>query len=422
MDSRSNETTQLAHIKISIICYLRDSYKLLEHMKGFILSVVVGVFIFASHRSMAQSEAGSGERYYVTIGVFGVKNNAIRLAAKANYLGFLSNYAVNPKRKLYYVYVFDSEDRRKAYAFLIKLRVETEFKDAWIFTGALGEEAVTVKTPLGEKKEPIEEKKVVVIEEVTKKEEAKPDSSMLVKPKEKKVAKGKFFNFQFVNKDNGNPVRGEIHFQESKRATQYQAFKANELIDLPSPKNADGVYMITTVAPGYKVIETLINFKDPLPQSSGTGPDGEIIIPIALERAKRGDYIEFTNVAFYRNSVILQPQSKLELDGLVDLMKENLNYKVKVHGHCNGNESRDIITLGTSTKFFESDAGNVKKSGSAVELTELRAESVRRYLVSQGISVERILTKGEGGKMMIYPQTSVYANYNDRVEIEIVRH
>ena len=29
---------------------------------------------------------------------------------------------------------------------------------------------------------------------------------------------------------------------------------------------------------------------------------------------------------------------------------------------------------------------------------------------------------GEGGKEMVYPQTSVYANYNDRIEVEVVRH
>ena len=64
----------------------------------------------------------------------------------------------------------------------------------------------------------------------------------------------------------------------------------------------------------------------------------------------------------------------------------------------------------------------MKKRGTAKELTELRAEAVRRYLISQGVVVERMLTDGEGGKMMVYPQTSVYANYNDRVEIEILRH
>ena len=169
-------------------------------------------------------------------------------------------------------------------------------------------------------------------------------------------------------------------------------------------------------------METPFAYKDPLPVSSGTGSEGELIIPLSITRVKRGDYIEFSNVSFYRNSVVMQPASQSELDGLADLMTEHTDYKVRIHGHCNGTDSRDIITLGTSTKFFESDITNAKTHASAKEFTELRAEAVRRYLVTQGVSVERMLTKGQGGKMMVYPQNSVYANYNDRVEVEIIRH
>src|SRR6185295_1055829 len=78
-----------------------------------------------------------GDEYYVTIGVFNVQQNALKRAAKANQVGFYSQYALNPARKLYYVYVFQSDDKRKAYAFLIKLRAETSYKDAWVFTGHL---------------------------------------------------------------------------------------------------------------------------------------------------------------------------------------------------------------------------------------------------------------------------------------------
>ena len=120
--------------------------------------------------------------------------------------------------------------------------------------------------------------------------------------------------------------------------------------------------------------------------------------------------------------MIIQPSLKDELDGLAVLMNENKGYQVRIHGHCNGNEQGNIITLGKSTKFFESDPANVRKTGTAKELTELRAESVKQYLVLQGIAENRIETKGEGGKMMVYPQTSVYSNYNDRVEVEVIHH
>jgi outer membrane protein OmpA-like peptidoglycan-associated protein len=357
------------------------------------------------------------QEYYVTIGVFANQNNAIHYTALANKAGFNSQYAINPARKLYYVYLYQTEDRKKAYAFLIKLRAETDHKDAWLFEGHLGEEAAEA-VPKEPVIEPVVTPIVVPTEPplVVKKDSVPP---VVVAPLK---AKGKFFTFKFINEENGNEVRGELHLQESNTATQYQAFKANEMVDVTAPRNQAGAYWLTTVAPGYKVVEETFNFKDPLPSSSGTGPNGELIIPIGLKQVKRGDYIEFNNVSFYRNSVIMQKQSQLEMEGLADIMKENLNYKIKIHGHCNGTESRDIITLGTSQKYFENDPGNVKKSGSAKELTDLRAECVRRYLASQGIAEERMFTKGEGGKMMIYPQTSVYANYNDRVEIEIIRH
>ncbi|MBY0433771.1 MAG: OmpA family protein [Cyclobacteriaceae bacterium] len=375
------------------------------------------LFVFLALPLHLQAQA---DTHYVTIGVFAKLDNAVRFTDQANKAGFHAEYSINPGRNLYYVFVLQTEEKRKAFAFVIKLRAESAYKDAWVFTGKLGESQPEVKTPVVEKapdpviEEPV--KKEPVIEPV------KVDSSAFVKPAEKKKAKGKFFVFKFLNKENGSEVTGEIHFAESSKATQYQAFKANELVDIAPPRNTAGSYVISTIAPGYKPFKTTLNYKDPAPASSGNGPDGEFIIPIELERAKRGDYIEFNNVVFYRNSAILQPQSIPEMEGLVALMKENTRYKVRVHGHCNGTESRDIVTLGSSNDYFQANTGNVKKPGSAKELTELRAETVRRYLVSQGIGVERILTKGEGGKMMVYPQNSVYAAFNDRVEIEILKH
>jgi outer membrane protein OmpA-like peptidoglycan-associated protein len=363
--------------------------------------------------------------YYVTIGVFAIQDNAVRFTAKANKAGFNAQYAINTKRNLYYVYLLESTDRRKAAKFMMKIRMETEHKDAWLFIGRLGAETIEAE-PAPEAVTPVVPVVVapVVVEQKPEPtpEPVKKDSVVVVKPPVKRVVKGKLFTFKFINADNGNEIRGEIHFSESKKATQYQAFKADEAIDLPAPKNSGGIYYITTIAPGYKPIETAFNYKDAEPVSSGKGPEGELIIPLSLERAKRGDYIEFTNVSFFRNSVVLHPQAETEMQGLADLMKEHKDYKVKIHGHCNGTESRDVITLGTSTKFFESDPGNQKKRVSDKELTTLRAEAVKRYLVSQGVEEDRIGVKGEGGKLMIYPQNSVYANYNDRVEVEITKH
>ncbi|CAN5299582.1 hypothetical protein BH09BAC3_BH09BAC3_18780 [soil metagenome] len=385
-------------------------------MKVFIISLWIVALSALCSNVAAQTSASE---YYVTIGVFAIQDNAVNFTAKANKTGFSAQYAINPERKLYYVYVLQTAEKRKAFAFVTKLKAESQYKDSWVFNGHLGENSIPPVV--------IEQQPVVIIPPKDSVVTITPpviviDSSTIVKPPVKKLAKFKFFNFKFINSETGNEVRGEIHFSESNKAAQYQAYKADEVIDLPAPRNASGTLFITTVAPGYKALTTTVNYKDPLPVSSGTGPDGEIIIPLSLTRAKRGDYIEFNNVSFFKNSVIMQPGFQDEMNGLVDLMKENLNYRVKIHAHCNGTEVRDMITLGTSTNYFAADPGNVRKTGSAKELTDLRAEAARRYLVSQGIAVERISTKGQGGKEMVYPQNSVYSNYNDRIEVEVVKH
>lgn len=408
-----------------------------------VLTLASGMILFFALFNVAAAQSEPKENY-VTIGVFGQgkQDYAIRFTDHATKLGFTAQYAINPKRKLYYVFLLQSDDFRKAVSFMIQIRAESEFKDAWVFVGNLGKDY-----EVAQRTEPVSEPVVNKPAAATAVEPAAPvaagvvakpaeqpaaighaepaarhDSTKAAAPAGKKTAKGKFFTFEFLNGDTGNPVRGEVHVLESKFAKQYQAFKANEVIDLLHPKNKEGVYFITTIAPGYKTFETTINYKDPSASIAETGAEGELIIPIHLERAKRGDYIEFNNVGFYRNSVIMQPSFRVELDGLADLMKEHKDYKVRIHGHCNGAEPRNIVTLGKSTKYFESDVANHKKTASAKELTDLRADIVKTYLVSQGVEAERLDVKGEGGKMMVYPSNSVYANYNDRVEIEIIRH
>ena len=73
------------------------------------------------------------EGHYVVIGAFAVHNNAIRWTDKANKNNFNAQYAMNQACKLYYVYI-PTDSRRGGLRFMMKVRVETEYKDAcWVF-------------------------------------------------------------------------------------------------------------------------------------------------------------------------------------------------------------------------------------------------------------------------------------------------
>jgi len=152
-----------------------------------------------------------------------------------------------------------------------------------------------------------------------------------------------------------------------------------------------------------------------------TETEGEFAEPSHIEHIKTGDYLEFGSVSFYPNSVVMHPSFEAEMISLADLMRGDTDYAVRIHGHCNGNGPRTVITLGTSNKFFENHIDNQIKTASAKEFTELMAASAKSYLISQGIAPERIQIKGEGGNKMIYPLTSMHAHYNDRVEVEIIK-
>jgi len=386
---------------------------------------------------------------YLVIGVFKVHENAIRRTEMANKLNFSAQYAINPLRKLYYVYLLETDDRKHAFAQVLKIRMDTDSKDPWVFTGTLGEKqqvTAQVKPSSETKTEPVVVSKPEPVVAETKPEPVvtppppvvvtpppvvetpKPESGVeklqvAEKPATVATAKpsGKPFYFKLVDSDKGTEVMGEVHIMESAKAAQYQAYNGNDIVYLNAPRNAASTYIVTVSAPGFKPVSHELNYKQPTGDDVTIGPQQEAILTLPLIPSRKGDYIEFNKVFFLRNTSIFQPQSKDELDGLAQLMKEEPNYKIRIHGHTNGKEDRDVVSMGTSTNYFATEAGNKKEKATAKLLSEFRAETLRNYLVSQGISADRITTKGEGGNMMIYGQNSTLSTYNDRVEIEVLK-
>ncbi|MFZ5999713.1 MAG: OmpA family protein [Bacteroidota bacterium] len=370
--------------------------------------------------------AQSGKQYYVVIGAFRNLANAERLVAKANTQGLQATLQLNTARDLNYVFVLQTSNSKEAFARVIKVKAETEYKDAWVFSGILGNVETTpvvveqTPEPIVTQPEPVVEQPVEVVQMPV--EEPKADSVAtppVVEPAVVEKPAGKPFLFRMINEATGNEVMGEVHVLESGKATQYQSFKSNETIYLQAPKNRTATYQIVTLAPGYKEMKRTINYADPSASASETGPNQEFVISLPLVRVKVGDYIEFSNVRFFQNTAILHPDSKSELDGLAQLMNENAKYKINIHGHVNGEGNRDIVSKGNSTEFFDTNNDNLKENANAKRLSQLRADIVKEYLVSQGIDAGRIQTKGEGGKQLIYPKGSTLASRNDRVEIEI---
>jgi outer membrane protein OmpA-like peptidoglycan-associated protein len=374
--------------------------------------------------------------YYVVIGAYSVEGNAQRATLQAQELNYPAIYGFNTDKKFFYVYIRVSPERDKAVATLRDIRKEG-FRDAWVFQGSLqlspdnpvAISPAPVEKPLPTNNEVIPATNtasiavtpadVVSIQETI----AKSDSIPVEEAEKPAKPAGRGFVFKLINKSTGDPVTGMVRLQESERANQFRPFVSNNLVYVTPPANKAGRWLMVCQVVGFKPLRTFFNYKEAEALEGVTiGNEQEIILPVPLERVKRGDYIELDEVKFFNNSSIMTPESERELRELLAMMTENTEYKIRIHGHTNGTFGRDIVSLGESEDLFHTNSLNKRQAGTAKELSSYRAETVKQYLVTNGIDESRISVKGEGGAQMIFDPKGTLASMNDRVEVEVTKH
>ncbi|HEU4469660.1 MAG TPA: OmpA family protein [Flavisolibacter sp.] len=120
------------------------------------------------------------------------------------------------------------------------------------------------------------------------------------------------------------------------------------------------------------------------------------LVPIEI-----GQIVRLNNVFFDFDKWDLRPESFVELDRVVKLLKENPSIEIEMSAHT---DSRG------------SDEYNFK-------LSDNRARSVMEYILSKGIASNRITSKGYGETMPVVPNdTDENRQLNRRVEFKIMRN
>jgi outer membrane protein OmpA-like peptidoglycan-associated protein len=388
-------------------------------------------FLFFFLIAISSSVIAQTSSYYVVIGAFKNEDNAKKYIAKAHELNIPAVYAQHSISNSYYVYVRRSANRASANVTMTSMR-EEGFDQAWVFEGSLGDHnplAIAVapkKTspPVLEMSEPSEsgplqtqlaEAEEPIVEVAVTEDPATPVTTNESLGETPPLPAGKPFIFNLTNQKTGEKVKGIIRLLESERATEYIAYTANEKINVVPPFNKAGKYVAICQVVGYKIAKKQVSYK------SKTNDGQEISVPIVLTPVTKGDYVELEGISFIENSDVMKPESQQSLDELVSMMEDNEKYKIRIHGHTNGNDAREIISLTEDGDFFSLDGANEPRQGSAKELSALRANTIKRYLISKGISESRVEARGEGGKQPIFESKSRMAHANARVEVEIVK-
>lgn len=228
--------------------------------------------------------------------------------------------------------------------------------------------------------------------------------------------------FSLYNATNNRVIEGEVQIIDAERNVVLKKVKGNDYELLPNPKSKTGKLILVADIFGYRKVQLTLDYNQQIKSGSEYYDKifgNLIVLDFDMVRYRRGDIATLYNVYFFKDAAVMLPDSQYELNSLLAMMKEK-PYKVMLHGHTNGNARGKIISMGEDQNFFSIN-GDVKEGyGSAKELSRKRAETIKNWLVANGIDANRIEITAWGGKRMIHDRHSNRAKHNVRVEVEVL--
>lgn len=365
---------------------------------------------------------------YLVIGVFAYQDNAESFREYVRTQGFPAKYGYYPSRGYYYVYTLTSDSAAQVVDACLHLRESSEFADAWVLRAyetndqdSLGWDKPVVNVP----NETVNERASVrsVNQQAVATDESAPAVAQL--PIWKETEPGHLVYFRTINQSN-EPVTAVVKVVDGAQAQSIKDCQAHQPEVLESSRLLSDQVQLIPYAIGYRKTTFDLPLNEPVNDSTASYvavSHDTIRVTMPLEKLKKGDVQAMYNTYFYGNASVMREHSRYELEALQHYLQENPTVKVMLHGHTNGN-ARGVVYLYSKEhgNFFHLRRSNdYKKTGvSSMKLSKLRAETIRQYLIKQGVVEDRIETKGWGGKKMLYDAKSPLAKNNIRVEIEVL--
>lgn len=399
--------------------------------------------------------------HYVVIGAFAYQKNAIRFTNHAKRdVKLDARFEMNKRRNLYYVYVLSTHDLPVAIEEAKRLRTESEFTDTWVYKGSLADMTseghdIAVSSPVSKAQagsdQPRQEMPQSASTASPKTENvdvnapsqaasltntlpatagtdaaSEPDSA---EPPIESAAdafvddgtEGVKFLFKITRQSDQKKLQGDVDIIDVDRTRKMGSYKGNTIVKVASPASKSGNMSLICDVFGYRKVQRDVNYNDP-----EAGEDvirdatGSVVVPFELTRLKKGDIAVMYNVYFFKDASIMRPESRFEVNSLLDMLNENPKYKIRLHGHTNGNATGKIISMDKGSENFFALNDTKEGFGTAKQLSEERAAIIRDYLIKNGIAANRMEIKAWGGKRPIHDKMSARAAENVRVEVEIL--
>lgn len=202
---------------------------------------------------------------------------------------------------------------------------------------------------------------------------------------------------QIVNAATREPVAARITYQSLPYGNKVGVLN-NSTYSFPMFDRVK--YSIVVEAPGYDVAKYML---DPAEANS----DKKVIKNIELTKGGTGQKLAVGNVIRLDNLIFQVGKSRIteesyqELDIVHTMMSENDKMVIQLEGHTDYQ-------------------GNAKEN---LKLSQARVDAVKQYLVSKGVSKNRIKTKAFGGTLPVSKEETPEAHrMNRRVEMRILEN
>lgn len=221
----------------------------------------------------------------------------------------------------------------------------------------------------------------------------KPFSDIFVRiPQELSIDTTVVLKGAITDSKTNDPVQAKINLIDLERsqviATTISEATGNYQMSLPQIKN----YGIEINAKDYMFLLDVVNMPANI---SGR----EIVKNFSMAKLEVGAKVILKNIYFETGKATLKDESFAELDKVLKFLQENHDLKIEISGHTD-----NVGTLKSNTN-----------------LSEARAKAVVQYLISRGISADRLVFKGYAFSQPIAPNnTAEGRKMNRRVEFKIL--
>lgn len=390
--------------------------------------IVLFIFLLRTQDVLYAQAPDLRDGVYVVIGVFGVHNNATRYLERVKSMGMQPRYGLRSANRLFYVYDYYSDsDVERARTRRDQLRANPAFYDAWVLYNGI-DPGIEDEEP-----EPAVSALALTAPDEVYQElgetlgEEQPQTAPAMQTGTPPPTIGGVFPmiFSAINARNLREVPGTITLVDAERQRPMRQVSTNALQQVEAPSTQSRRILAVCDIFGYQ--KQQVEF---VPGNYAASPDQEVIsmlgdtavIGFQLIRHPLGSTISMFNVYFYNDATLMRPESRFELNSLLDMLNEDNSLNITIHGHTNTNSAGKIIRLrDDDNNFFEVTSNNIQDHGSAKKLSLERANVIKRWLVQQGIDENRMKLKAWGGKRMLYDKNDALARRNVRVDIELMK-